>query len=106
MSFSSVCRIRDEWKISTRNVVFAMVVSLLAALAAAPASAALVSVTGGFTSFSSSNVFGAVANPTYLNGVRLCPDSGCSILQGPASVTFGAPLSSVNFQVLDSPPPL
>ena len=83
----------------TALVVRGLAVLLITLLAAGPAAAALVSVTGGFTSFSSSAVFGTSATAyATLNGNPLCPDSGCSTFLGPASVSFRTPRSSVEFQ--------
>ena len=83
----------------TGNVFRELAVCLITLLPAGPAFAELVSVTGGFTSFSSTAVFGTSAGAySTLNGNPLCPDSGCSTFLGPATVNFGTPQSSLVFQ--------
>lgn len=74
----------------------------LAAAAAlfSEASAASVSVIGGFTSFSTGFVY-AATGPTAVNQVNgeiLCSTSGCDS-DGPASLTF-TPRASVSFEVI------
>jgi hypothetical protein len=83
----------------SRNLFRELTVFLITSLAAATACAVPVSITGGFTSFSSSGVFGTTGGTSStLNGNPLCPDAGCDTF-GPANVTFGTPQSSVTFQV-------
>lgn len=81
------------------NHPIARVMLAAAALAAWPAGAAMVSVSGGFTSFNSSAVFGFPGFQwTELNGQVICPDAGCNTGLGPANVSFAQPLAGVTFQ--------
>ncbi|HEX2542422.1 MAG TPA: PEP-CTERM sorting domain-containing protein [Caldimonas sp.] len=85
----------------TRRSFRQFALSLVALLGAAGAAAAPVTVTGGFTSFSTSAGFGMGA--ATLNGAPLCPTAGCSTSLGPVSETFATPLSSVVFEVIGTP---
>ena len=65
---------------------------------ALPAQSALVTVTGGFTNFSTDFVFGSSSSLSQtLNGDPLCATAGCDS-SGPAFVAFATPQSSVTFQ--------
>lgn len=68
-------------------------------IASGSASAATVSVTGGFTSFQTPFVQSEGSGGSVLNGVPLCATAGCAV-GGPASVTFSA-RPSVSFQVVN-----
>ncbi len=67
---------------------------------ALPAHASLVSVTGGFTSFS-----GTVGSDgqfeTVIDNNVVCPDAGCGTGIGVASLSFGTPLEFVEFYTVD-----
>jgi hypothetical protein len=73
--------------------VFAPTVVVCLALSAASAQES-VSVSGGFTSFS-----GVILgnNTAYINGAPYCPDAGCNVAFGPATVTFLTPQLSLDF---------
>lgn len=66
-------------------------------IAGGSASAATVSVTGGFTSFQTPFVQQQSNGSSFLNGSLLCATAGCAV-GGPASDTFSA-RSSVTFRV-------
>lgn len=75
----------------------------------APVQAAMISVTGGFTNFSTGFVFETTSGGTIaqkLNGQPLCATAGCDV-SGPASVTFASPVSRVEFfnQLFGDPSP-
>ena len=75
------------------------IVALLSSLVWAPVRAASVSVTGGFTNFSTGFVFETTSGGTIaqsLNGQTLCATAGCDV-GGPASVTFASPVSRIDF---------
>ena len=70
-------------------------------MAVAPARADLVSVTGGFTSFS--GVVIGNAGPSFINGTQICPDTGCDTVFGTGSTTFSAPVGTVDFYTTPFP---
>jgi hypothetical protein len=73
--------------------IFAPTVVVCLALSVASAQES-VSVSGGFTSFS-----GVILgnNTAYINGAPYCPDAGCNVAFGPATVTFLTPQLSLDF---------
>ncbi|MDN3921038.1 PEP-CTERM sorting domain-containing protein [Roseateles violae] len=75
-------------------------VSLWASLAALPASAATISLTGGFTNFYTPFAYGTnegVVN--YLNGQQLCPVLDCR-LNGEAYRDFATPVTSISYKMV------
>jgi hypothetical protein len=85
--------------VGTKPVLIAAVLAVAGA-ASGSASAALITVTGGFTAFHSDLVFGNASGSgisSTLNGDPLCPNGGCNV-NGPADVKFASPVDRVAFQ--------
>jgi hypothetical protein len=78
-------------------VLKALSVSMALVCGLAPsAEAALVSVTGGFTSFS--GTVGSGQFVTTLNGTTVCPDAGCDQTIGTANVAYTTPVAGIDFR--------